>query len=81
MNSYKIDAKTQSPILYLKNQKNTLWEKISATYPDGMKCTSFMTCLQNSYFKYREDLRGLCIIYNYYGYQIFENLIERAGIK
>ncbi|PKC01280.1 hypothetical protein RhiirA5_426965 [Rhizophagus irregularis] len=49
MSSYKVDAKTQ---LYLKDQKNALWEKFSAIYPDGMKCTSFIAHLQNSQFKY-----------------------------
>ncbi|CAG8648390.1 6004_t:CDS:2, partial [Diversispora eburnea] len=61
MSSYKVDAKTQLPVLYLKNQKSILWKKFSATYPNGMKCTSFMSRLQNSRFKYREDLGGLCI--------------------
>ncbi|GES77637.1 hypothetical protein GLOIN_2v1880126 [Rhizophagus clarus] len=42
MSSYKIDAKTQLPVLYLKDQKSTLWEKFSATYPNGMKYTSFI---------------------------------------
>ena len=76
MSSYKIDAKTELPVLYLKDQKSALWEKFSATYPNGMKRTSFMSRLQNSRFKYREDLEGLCIICNDYGYQPFENLIE-----
>src|SRR3954462_1487773 len=76
MSSYKVDAKTQLPVLYLKDQKSALWEKFSATYPDGMKRTSFMSRLQNSCFKYREDLGGLCLTCNDYGYQPFENLIE-----
>ena len=76
MSSYKVDAKTQLPVLYLKDQKSALWEKFSATYPDGMKRTSFMTRLQNSRFKYREDLGGLCLTCNNYGYQPFEDLIK-----
>ncbi|CAB4406084.1 unnamed protein product [Rhizophagus irregularis] len=56
-------------------------EKFSATYPDGMKRTSFMSHLQNSHFKYREDLRGLCITCNDYGYQPFKNLIELVTIN
>ncbi|CAB4432326.1 unnamed protein product [Rhizophagus irregularis] len=76
MSSYKMDVKTQLLVLYLKDQKSALWEKFSATYPDGMKRTSFMFCLQNSRFKYREDLEELCITCNDYGYQPFENLIE-----
>lgn len=63
-------------ILYLKDQKSVLWEKFSAIYPDGMRRTSFMGCLQNSHFCYREDLGGLCPTCNDYGYQPFENLVE-----
>ena len=37
MSSYKVDAKTQLSVLYLKNQKSTLWEKFSATYSILMK--------------------------------------------
>lgn len=81
MSSYKMDVKTQLLVLYLKDQKSVLWEKFSATYPDGMKRTSFMSCLQNSRFKYREDLGGLCITCNDYGYQPFENLIELVNIN
>jgi len=76
MSSYKVNAKTHLSVLYLKDQKSALWEKFSATYLDGMKRTSFMSCLQNSRFKYKEDLEGLCITCNDYGYQPFENLIE-----
>ena len=76
MSSYHIDKKTQLPVLYLKDQKNVLWEKFSATYPDGMKWTSFMARLQNRRFKYCDDLRGLCSICNDYAYQPFEDLIK-----
>ncbi|UZO03157.1 uncharacterized protein OCT59_023569 [Rhizophagus irregularis] len=81
MSSYKVDAKTQLPVLYLKNQKNALWEKFSTTYPDGMKRTSFMARLQNGRFKYREDLEGLCLTCNDYGYQPIENLIELVNMN
>jgi hypothetical protein len=81
MSSYKVDAKTQLPVLYLKDQKNALWEKFSATYPDGMKCTSFMARLQNGRFKYQEDLGGLCLTCNDYGYQPIENLIELVNMN
>ena len=81
MSSYKVDAKTQLSVLYLKDQKSALWEKFSATYPDGMKRTSFMAHLQNSHFKYREDLGGLCLTCNDYGYQPIENLIELININ
>jgi hypothetical protein len=52
-----------------------------ATYPDGMKRTSFIACLQNSRFKYREDLGGLCLTCNDYGYQPFKNLIELITVN
>lgn len=37
MSSYKTDAKTQLPVLYLKNTKKALWEKFQKTYPNGLK--------------------------------------------
>ena len=79
MSSYKVDVKTQLPVLYLKDQKSTLWEKFSAIYPDGMKRTSFIACLEDSRFQYREDLGGLCVTCNDYGYQPFETLINIIG--
>ena len=45
MSSYKIDTKTNLPILYLQDNKQELWKKFEATYPDGIKCTSFMAHL------------------------------------
>ena len=51
-------------------------EIFSATYPDGMKRTSFMARLQNGRFKYHDDLEGLCSICNDYAYQPFEDLIK-----
>ena len=63
MSSYKIDPKTNMPILYLKDQKSKLWKKFSMQYPDGMKKTSFMARLADGPFKYREDLGGL-IVFN-----------------
>ncbi|CAG8469160.1 8310_t:CDS:1 [Scutellospora calospora] len=76
MSSYKVDHQTNLPVLYLKDQKNAFWKKFSATYSDRMKYTSFMAHLQNSRFQYREDLGGLCMTCNDYGYQLFEDLIE-----
>ncbi|GBC08198.1 hypothetical protein RclHR1_07960014 [Rhizophagus clarus] len=78
MSSYHIDKKTQLPILYLKDQKSALWEKFSAIYPDGIKRTLFMTHLQNGY---HDDLGGLCLIYNDYAYQLFEDLIKLVSNK
>jgi hypothetical protein len=75
MSSYKVDPKTNMPILYLTDQKSELWKKFSEQYPDGMKKTSFMTRLTNGPFKYRDDLGGLCSICNTYGYQVFEDMI------
>ncbi len=40
-----------------------------------MKKISFMIRLTDGLFRYRDDLDGLCFIYNEYGYQIFEDLI------
>jgi|SRR5581483_1601866 len=62
MSSYKVDPKTNLPILYLKDQKEALWHKFSEIYPDGMKRTSFMARLANGPFRYREDL-GVYVLY------------------
>ena len=74
--SYQVDAKTGVPILYMQDQKEALWTKFNEQYPDGMQRTSFMTRLANcSHIQYREDLGGICIICNEYGYEVFENLL------
>ncbi|CAG8848823.1 24928_t:CDS:1, partial [Racocetra persica] len=33
MSSYEVNEETNLPVLYLKDQKSTLWEKFSAIYP------------------------------------------------
>ncbi|RHZ88328.1 hypothetical protein Glove_23g66 [Diversispora epigaea] len=75
MSSYSVDAKTGLPILYLKENKQSLWEKFEATYPDGIKRTSFMGRLANGQYVYRKDLGGLCNTCNDYGYVVFDLLI------
>jgi len=76
MSSYAVDNKTGLPLLYLKDNKQTLWEKFEATYPDGIKRTSFMARLAGGRYVYRQDLGGLCSICNDYGYEVFDLLIE-----
>ena len=76
MSSYAVDKKMGLPLLYLKDNKQTLWEKFEATYPDGIKRTSFMARLANGRYVYRQDLGGLCGICNDYGYEVFDSLIE-----
>ena len=76
MSSYAVDKKTGLPLLYLKDNKQQLWEKFEATYPDGIKRTSFMARLANGRYVYRQDLGGLCSICNDYGYEVFDSLIE-----
>lgn len=76
MSSYKVDAKTGSPVLYLQDTKSALWDHFSEVYPNGMHCTTFMAQLQGGRFKYREDLGGLCSICSEYGYGVFEELIK-----
>ena len=49
MSSYKVDPKTGLPILYLLDQKQTLWERFSETYPNGMKRTAFMGRLEKDH--------------------------------
>ena len=79
MSSYAVDKKTGLPLLYLKDNKQTLWEKFEATYPDGIKRTFFMARLANGRYIYRQDLGGLCSICNDYGYEVFDSLIELVG--
>jgi hypothetical protein len=79
MSSYEIDKKSQLPILYLQDQKEALWTKFDATYPDGMRKTAFMARLKNAtHIRYRSDLGGLCIVCNEYGYDAFDDLISIA---
>ena len=76
MSSYKIDPKTELPLLYLQDQKSSLWKRFSETYPNGMGRTTFMVKLQEGPFKYRNDLGGLCSICAEYGYNVFSNIIK-----
>ncbi|GET51064.1 hypothetical protein GLOIN_2v1767205 [Rhizophagus irregularis DAOM 181602=DAOM 197198] len=76
--SYKVD-KNGLPILYMRDQKTKLWKKFEETFPNGMKKTSFMGRLANcSNIKYRDDMGGLCLTCNEYGYTPFESLIAIA---
>ena len=74
--SYKVDAATGLPVMYLKDTKESLWHQYFELYPNGMKQTAFMICLENSRFIYREDLGGLCLICNKYRFGIFEDMIN-----
>jgi len=76
MSSYRIDPKTELPLLYLQDQKSSLWKRFSETYPNGMGRTTFMTKLQKGPFKYRNDLGGLCSICAEYGYSVFSDIIK-----
>ena len=76
MSSYYVDQKTNLPLLYLKDNKKALWQKFEATYPDGIKRTSFMARLAGGRFVYREDLGGLNNICNDYCYKVFDTLID-----
>jgi hypothetical protein len=76
MSSYRVDPKTNLPLLYLKDNKQALWQKFEATYPDGIKRTSFMARLASGRYVYRQDLGGLCNICNEYCYEVFDVLIN-----
>ena len=76
MSSYKTDAKTGEPVVYLKNTKNILWEKFKDSYPNGIKRTTFHTQLMGHQYVYREDLGGLCSTCSIYGYEIFEDIMN-----
>ncbi len=76
--SYQVD-KNGLPILYMRDQKSKLWKKFEETFPNGMKKTSFMGRLANcNNIKYRDDMGGLCLTCNDYGYAPFESLIAIA---
>uniref|UniRef100_U9TU29 Uncharacterized protein n=1 Tax=Rhizophagus irregularis (strain DAOM 181602 / DAOM 197198 / MUCL 43194) TaxID=747089 RepID=U9TU29_RHIID len=71
--------KNGSPILYMRDQKIKLWKKFEETFPNGMKKTSFLGRLANcNNIKYRNDMGGLCLTCNEYGYTPFESLIAIA---
>ncbi|RIA88145.1 hypothetical protein C1645_826791 [Glomus cerebriforme] len=74
--SYKVDAAIGLPIMYLKDTKELLWHQFFELHPNGMKRIAFITCLENSKFVYHDDLDGLYLICNEYGFGIFEDLIE-----
>jgi len=79
MSSYKTDPKTNLPVLYLRDNKTSLWKKFQQTFPNGMKKTSFMGRIANcTHLKYRSDLGGLCGICNDYGFEPLEILIGIA---
>ncbi len=75
MSSYKTDAKTGQPVVYLKNTKNVLWEKFKDSFSNRIKRTTFYTQLMGHQYVYREDLRGLCSTCSIYGYETFEDII------
>jgi hypothetical protein len=74
MSSYKTDAKTGKPIKYLQDTKKALWERFAEEYPNGMRRTSFMTCLEGGQYVYRENLGGLCSTCNDCGYMVFGDI-------
>jgi hypothetical protein len=76
MSSYRVNSKTNLPLLYLKDNKKALWQKFEAIYPDGIKRTSFMARLASGRYVYRQDLGGLCNICNEYCYEVFNTLIN-----
>ncbi|GBB99898.1 hypothetical protein RclHR1_36720001 [Rhizophagus clarus] len=85
LSSYRVDTKTGEPLKYLKDQKETLWQKYFELYPTGMKRTTFLARLKDGPYVYREDLGGLCGICSEYGYGVFDDLrtliIERISEK
>ncbi|EXX71179.1 hypothetical protein RirG_080810 [Rhizophagus irregularis DAOM 197198w] len=59
MSSYNTETKTGLPVKYLKYTKESLWEKFSYQFLNGVKRTSFMTFLQGKQYIYQENLGGL----------------------
>ncbi|EXX69092.1 hypothetical protein RirG_099080 [Rhizophagus irregularis DAOM 197198w] len=56
--------------------KTALWKKYHEQYPDGVQRTTFFTKLEGNKYIYRENLGGLCLTCQKYGYEIFSDLIE-----
>src|SRR4051812_18583472 len=56
MSSYKVYPITNKPILYLQDQKESLCNKFSETYPNGIKRTTLLKQIKDDPFIYREDL-------------------------
>ncbi|CAG8522053.1 14985_t:CDS:2, partial [Gigaspora rosea] len=75
LSSYKVD-KYGLPLKYLKDQKETLWQKYFELYPNGIKRTTFLTQLRDGPYSYKNDLGGLCLTCAEYSYNIFDNLKE-----
>ena len=76
MSSYKVDPRTNRLILYLLDQKESLWKRFSEIYSNGMKRTAFMAQIEDSSYRYREDLEGLYSICTEYGYKVFDDLAK-----
>ncbi|RGB30917.1 hypothetical protein C1646_764737 [Rhizophagus diaphanus] len=76
MSSYKTDAATNEPVHYLKQTKTALWKKYHEQYLDRIQRTTFFTKLEGNKYIYRENLGGLCLTCQKYGYEIFSDLIE-----
>ena len=74
MSSYRSHSKSGLPIMYLQDDKQTLWKKFSEEYPNGLRRTAFMTRLQGSRFVYQDDLGGLCSECNECGYEVFASI-------
>ena len=76
MSLYKVDPRTNRPILYLLDQKKSLWKRFSEIYPNGMKRTSFMAQIEDGLYRYYEDLGELYLICAEYEYKVFNDLAK-----
>ncbi|CAG8809470.1 14314_t:CDS:2, partial [Dentiscutata erythropus] len=74
MSSYKVHGKTELPLMYLTDNREKIWERFHAEYPEGLGRTAFLDRLRQGPFTFKEDLGRLCILYNHYGYESFHKL-------
>ncbi|RHZ51176.1 hypothetical protein Glove_482g7 [Diversispora epigaea] len=83
ISSYKTDIKTGKPILYLQDTKKALWERFSEEYPNGIRRTSFMTCLEGGQYVYRENLGCLCSMCNdvMISAHIMDNNLKKQSLR
>ncbi|CAJ0854178.1 6931_t:CDS:2 [Entrophospora sp. SA101] len=60
--------------------KESLWNKFSETYHNGMKRTTFLKQIKDGPFIYHEDLGGLCSICCEFGYEVFDDLKKLISV-
>ncbi|CAG8730379.1 7183_t:CDS:2, partial [Racocetra persica] len=79
--TFLFDKNIATPSFYKVDAATGLPHQFFELHPNGMKRTAFMTRLENSKFVYRDDLGGLCLICNEYGFGVFKDMITLVREK